>query len=77
MTCKEPVQVSSLKTVAREFAWHKLDLIIIQEVRWDKGSTVRGDYIFSMEEGTKIINLERVFFCTPQNTISSYESRVY
>jgi exonuclease III len=41
----------SLMTVARELARYKLDLVGVQEVRWDKGGTVRaGDYIFSMEK---------------------------
>jgi hypothetical protein len=34
-------------TVARELASYKLDLVSEQEVRWDKGSTVRaGDFTF-------------------------------
>jgi exonuclease III len=34
-------------TVARELARHKVDVVCVQEVRWDKGGTVRaGDYIF-------------------------------
>jgi exonuclease III len=37
----------SLTTVARELARNKLDLVAVQEVSWEKGSTVRaGDYIF-------------------------------
>jgi len=43
----------------------------VQEVRWDKGGTVRtGDYIFIYEKGKKIINLEQVFL-TLQNSIRS------
>jgi hypothetical protein len=35
---------------ARELARYKLDLVGVQEVRWDKGGTVRaGDYNFSWE----------------------------
>jgi exonuclease III len=30
----------SLTTVARELARYKLDLVGVQEVRWDKGGTV-------------------------------------
>ena len=30
----------SLKTAARELATYKLDLVGVQEVRWDKGVTV-------------------------------------
>ena len=41
---------------ARELARYKLDLVGVEEVRWDKGGTVRtGDGIFSMEKETKII----------------------
>jgi exonuclease III len=29
-------------TAARELARYKVDLVDVQEVRWDKGSTVRG-----------------------------------
>ena len=37
----------SLRATARELARHKLDLVVVQEVRWDRGGTVRaGDYIF-------------------------------
>jgi len=35
----------------------------VQDVRWDKEGTVRaGDFIFSMEKETKIINWEQDFF---------------
>ena len=34
----------SLATVARPFAWYKLDSVSLQEVRWGKGGTVRADY---------------------------------
>jgi len=38
----------SLTTVVRKLARYKLNLVSVQEVRWDKGGTVRaGDYIFS------------------------------
>jgi hypothetical protein len=34
-------------TVARKLAKYKVDLVGVQEVRWDKGGTVRaGDYNF-------------------------------
>jgi hypothetical protein len=37
----------SLKTVSGKLAKYKLDLVGVQEVRWDKGSTEpAGDYIF-------------------------------
>ena len=44
----------SLMTVARELARYKLDLVGVQEVRWDKGGTVRaGDYTFFCGKGNK------------------------
>jgi len=44
----------------------------VQEVRWDKEDTERaGDYNFIYEKEKRIINLGSVFFCTPQNSISS------
>jgi hypothetical protein len=44
----------SCTTVARDLAWYKLDLMGIQEVRWDKGGTVRaGDYIFIYDKGNE------------------------
>jgi hypothetical protein len=49
----------SLTTVSRVLARCKLDLVGVREVRWDKGGTVRpGDYIFRMENETKIISFE-------------------
>jgi len=43
-------RAGSLTAVAREFAGYKLDLVGVQEVRWDKGGTVRaGVYIFLCE----------------------------
>jgi hypothetical protein len=38
-------------TVARELARYKLDLVGVQEVRWDKGGTTGvGDYTFFLWE---------------------------
>jgi hypothetical protein len=48
---------SFLTAAARELARHKLDLVDVEEVRWDKRGMVRaGDYIFSVEKETKIVN---------------------
>ena len=45
----------SLTTVARELARYKLDLVDVQEVRCDRGGTVRaGDTFFSGKEKKKI-----------------------
>jgi hypothetical protein len=63
---------SGLLTVAvRELPRYKLDLLGVQEVKWDKGGTVRAEkYIFSMEKEMQIINWEEDFR-TLQNSISS------
>ena len=61
----------SISTVAMELVRYILDLLGVQEVRWDKGGTVRaGIILFSMEKGTKIINWEQDCF-PPQNSISA------
>ena len=40
-------RAGSLTAAARELARYKLDLVLVQEVRWDIGGTVRaGDYSF-------------------------------
>ena len=47
---------------ARELARYKLDLVGVQEVKWDNGGTIRaGDYNFYMEKEMKIINWEQDF----------------
>ena len=39
---------------ARELARYKLDLMGVQEVRWDKGGAVRaGDYIVFYKKGNE------------------------
>ena len=64
-------RVGSLTVPPRELARYKLDLVGVQEVRWDKGSTVKaGDYNFFCGKETETINWEKDFF-TPQNSISS------
>ena len=48
---------SLITAAARELTRYKLDLVGVQEVRWDKGDTVRaGDCNLFMEKETKIIN---------------------
>jgi len=62
----------SLTTVAREFARYKLDLVGVQEVRWDKGGMVRaGDYNFFLWKRKQKLSLGNKIFCTTQNNISS------
>jgi hypothetical protein len=56
-----------LTAAARELARYKLDLVGVQEVRWDRGGTVRaGDCIFTMERKRKS-SIGNRSFCTPQN----------
>jgi exonuclease III len=45
-------RIGSLKTVARELEKYKLDLMGVQEVRWEKGGTERAeDDIFFYGQG--------------------------
>jgi hypothetical protein len=63
----------SLTAVGRELARYRLDLVGLQEVRWDKEGTVSaGVCNFSPEKKMYIIDWEKVFFLgTPQNVIIS------
>jgi len=38
---RSPYRAGSLKVAARELGRYKLDVVGVQEVRWDKGGTVR------------------------------------
>jgi exonuclease III len=54
----------SLKTVARELGKYKLDLVGVQEVRWNKGGTERAeDYTIFYGAGMKIIRQGQLFLC--------------
>jgi len=47
-------RAGSLAAVTRELARYKLDLVGVQEVRWDKGCRVRaGDYNFFYGKGNE------------------------
>jgi len=59
-------RAGSLTAAARELARYELDLVGAQEVRWDKGGTVRaGDYNFSTDKEMKI-NWEQDFLYTTE-----------
>jgi hypothetical protein len=50
-------RIGSLKTVARDLGKYKLDLVGVQEVRWETGGTGRAeDYTFFYGQGNGIIS---------------------
>jgi exonuclease III len=56
-------RAGSLTTVARELAKYKLDLVGVQEVRWDNEGTVRaGEYTFFYGKGQENHQMGTGFF---------------
>jgi len=65
-------RAGSLTAAARESAKYKLDLVGVQEVRWDKqGKLKAGDYNFFLWKRKRKSSIGKRIFCTPQNYISS------
>jgi len=63
--------VGSITAAARELARYKLDLVGVQDVRWNEGSTVRaGNYIFFYGKGNENHQLGTGFF-VHQRTVST------
>jgi hypothetical protein len=55
----------SLTAADRELARYKLYLVGVQEIRRDKGGTVRaGDSNFFYGKGNENLQVEKGFFCT-------------
>jgi exonuclease III len=53
----------SLNTVSRELARYKLDLVGVQEVRWEGGGTeLAGEYTFLYGKGNEYYELGKGFF---------------
>ena len=65
-------RAGSLTAAARESARCKLDLVGVQEVRWDKVGTVRTeDCNFFYGQRKQKSPFGNRILCTPQNSISS------
>jgi hypothetical protein len=58
-------RAGSLITVSKELSKYRLDLVGVQEVRWEGGGTEReGEYTFFYGKGNENHELGQVFLCT-------------
>jgi hypothetical protein len=68
-------RVGFLVTVSRELSKYKLDLVGVQEVRWEgSGKEPTGEYTFLYGNGNDNHELDTVFLCKRE---SSQQSRVF
>jgi len=64
-------RIGSLTTAASELARYKLGIVGVQEVRWDKVSTVKaGGFYFFLWKRKQKSSVENRSFCAPLNSIS-------
>jgi len=60
-------RAGSLTAAAKELARYNLNLVGVQEVRWDKGGTVtEGDYNFFYVKGNETHQLGKEFLYTTE-----------